>query len=138
VESYRQFFRRCHELLAPGGWLALQTIGKGAVPLRPERMMDVFFIASRIFPESDLPRLAEIAHATEKLFEIVSVRNDREDYARTCREWRERLAARRGEAVAVVGEEAVDLYERYLAISIEQFDNCHAVLLRIAMRKVAI
>jgi cyclopropane-fatty-acyl-phospholipid synthase len=49
------------------------------------------FVAENIFPESDLPRLGEIADASEGIFEIVSVRNDRADYKRTNHEFRDRL-----------------------------------------------
>jgi len=41
-----------------------------------DRGVEEQFVAENIFPESDLPRLGEIADASEGLFEIVSIRND--------------------------------------------------------------
>jgi hypothetical protein len=47
---------------------SLQSIGLGTV----DRGIEGQFIAENIFPESDLPRLGEIADASEGIFEIVS------------------------------------------------------------------
>jgi hypothetical protein len=81
------FFERCYSWLNPGGWMSLQSIGLGAA----DRGVEGQFVAENIFPESDLPRLGEIADASEGIFEIVSVRNDRADYKRTNHEFRDRL-----------------------------------------------
>jgi hypothetical protein len=48
-----------------------------------DRGVEGQFVAENIFPESDLLRLGEIADASEGIFEIVSVRNDRADHKRT-------------------------------------------------------
>lgn len=134
--EYREFLMRCHGWLRPGGRLALQTIAKGAVPLDEQGFEDVIFILTEIFPESDLPRLAEITRAAEKLFEVVAVRNDREHYVRTCGEWLTRLQRRRAEAVALVGERTVSVYERYLSASVRQFERGHSCLLRLTLQRV--
>jgi len=134
--EYRRFLERCHGWLRPGGRLALQTIAKGAVALDEQGIEDVIFILNEIFPESDLPRLAEIARAAEKLFEVVAVRNDREHYVRTCNEWLSRLQRRRAEAVDLVGERTVSVYERYLSASVRQFERGHSCLLRLTLQRV--
>ena len=67
--------------------MSLQTIGLGTA----DRGIEGQFVAENIFPESNLPRLGEIADASEGIFEIVSVRNDRADYNRTNHEFRDRL-----------------------------------------------
>ncbi|WP_067679782.1 class I SAM-dependent methyltransferase [Nocardia miyunensis] len=136
TDAYRAFLAHCHSILHPGGTLVIQTIGKGNRPLSPESLTDVRFLANEIFPESEPPRLAELAHATEKLFEFRSLVNDRSDYARTCAEWLRRLQARRAEAELVAGATVTEAYERYLEASIRQFDAEHLVLYRIALRKV--
>ncbi|OBK71853.1 cyclopropane-fatty-acyl-phospholipid synthase family protein [Mycobacterium sp. 1274761.0] len=136
VAAYRRFFEMCYESLKPGAGLALQTIGKGNVVMDQQGLEDCLFIAQHIFPESDPPRLAEIAHAAEKLFEIQSVLNHREHYARTCSAWLERLRANESTAVEMVGAEKVTAYERYLEASIRQFRLSHANLYRISLRKV--
>ena len=61
VRGYRDFFERCYGWLNPGGWMSLQSIGLGAA----DRGVEGQFVAENIFPESDLPRLGEIADACE-------------------------------------------------------------------------
>ena len=128
VESYRRFFEHCRALLVPGGRLSLQTIAFGIgryVPGTP---------VSRIFPESHLPRLDEIAAAADGVFEIERLRNDRSDYERTLTCWIERLRARRADAVRIAGEERTAAYEEYLAFARWGFEQGVFVLLRITMR----
>jgi cyclopropane-fatty-acyl-phospholipid synthase len=135
VAAYRHFFEKCHESLKPGAGMALQTIGKGNVVLDEQGLRDTLFITQHIFPESDPPRLAEIIHATEKLFEVKSIVNHREHYSRTCSAWLERLQANRTKAVEIVGREKVEVYETYLKASIRQFRLGHANLYRISLRR---
>jgi cyclopropane-fatty-acyl-phospholipid synthase len=136
LDSYRRFFERCHGLLRPGGRLALQTIAKGDVPVDRQGMRDILLIVKRMFPESELPYPSDVVLAAEGHFEIESMRNDRLHYARTCRAWLAALRSRYEEAVAVAGQEIVDLYADYLAACIRQFDGGHAVLLRFGMRRL--
>ena len=136
VAAYRRFFEKCHQSLKPGAGMALQTIGKGNIVLDEQGLRDTIFIAQHIFPESDPPRLAEILHATEKLFEVKSVVNHREHYARTCSAWLERLQANRTEAGEITGPEKVEVYETYLKASIRQFGLGHANLYRISLWRV--
>ncbi len=136
VAGYRRFFEKCYESLKPGAPLSLQTIGKGNVALDEQGIQDTIFIMQHIFPESDPPRLAEIVHAAEKLFEVRTVVNHREHYARTCKAWLERLRANRADAAAATGPEKVEIYERYLEASIRQFQLGHANLYRLSFVRV--
>ncbi len=131
VETYRRFFACCRDWLRPGGALSLQTIAYGS--LRPEQISA--FITSDVFPESDLPSLGEIADAAGGLLEITGVRNDRADYARTCRAWAGRLKTQRDTAVRLVGEARVATYERFLRMSAAGFELGGLVLLRITLRR---
>lgn len=134
IAGYRLFFERAHALLRAGGRMSVQTIAYGDIP-RGRRYRDEF-IADEIFPESDLPRLADVAEACEGRFEITTVRNDRADYARTCRLWFSGLRARRADAVALVGEEVVRRYERYLRTFSYSFELGAFQLLRIVFRRI--
>lgn len=134
IEGYRTFFSRCHKFLKPGGWMSLQTIAYGDIA-RDKSHSDLF-IANEIFPQSDLPRLADIAEASEQIFEIVSVKNERWDYARTMRMWFDRLRANRAKAVDLVGEEVVTRYERYLRTFSYSFELGAFLLFRITLRKI--
>jgi cyclopropane-fatty-acyl-phospholipid synthase len=132
IDAYRKFFQRCHEWLKPGCWMSLQTIAYGNCGKKDMSR----FLATEIFPESDLPSLADIAKASERTFEIVALRNDREDYERTCKAWLSRLKANRAAAVNLVGEEVVSRYEKYLSFSSIGFKLGTMNLLRITLRRI--
>lgn len=136
VAAYREFFTRCRDWLPPGGRLALQTNVKGNnTRLSRQSVKDLLFMADTIFPESEMPWPSEILEASERLFDTVAVRNDPDDYARTCRRWRDSLLARRAEAVAMVGERAVADYDRYLAAAADGFDRRHLGLMRLILER---
>ncbi|HEX3781776.1 MAG TPA: cyclopropane-fatty-acyl-phospholipid synthase family protein [Pseudonocardiaceae bacterium] len=127
VRVYRDFFTRCREWLNPDGTLSLQTIAYANMS-RDEASQ---FIQQEIFPNADLPTLAEITAAAEGIFEIRSMRNDRLDYAWTCEQWARRLREHRAEAVEVVGKDVVARYQRYLKLSALGFRMGKICLLRL-------
>ena len=132
IAGYRKFFQRCYDWLPEGGRLSLQTMSyenSAREDFSP-------FFASQIFPESDLPRLSEIAMAIDRRFEVVTIRNDRQHYARTSLEWRKRLLKNRDAAVALVGEEAVQRYDKYLHLWAVGFHVGSMGLLRLELRKL--
>jgi cyclopropane-fatty-acyl-phospholipid synthase len=137
IDAYRQFFERCRGWLPPGGRLALQTNIKGNnVRMDRTTVRDLLFIVDRIFPESEMPWTSEIFEASERLFDVVSARNDADDYARTCQEWLDGLLANRAVAEELVGEQQVADYERYLRASIGSLRNRHQGLVRIVFERV--
>lgn len=133
VANYRRFFQRCHAWLQPGGYMSLQAIAYANL-LRDDIRHG--FVAREIFPESDFVRLTEIAEASDYLFEIERLRNDPEDYARTCGEWLERLRKNREQAKAVAPSAVVDKWERYLELSVRGWNLRATGLLRITMHRV--
>jgi cyclopropane-fatty-acyl-phospholipid synthase len=138
VEGYRTFFALCRNWLKPQGRLSLQTFAYGSLRPREEvrNSAGTRFLSTAIFPETDPPRLTDIAAAIEGFFEVVALRNDREDYGRTCREWRRRLRANREQVVRIVGEEIFSRYERYLQLSTIGFETGHLALFRITLAAV--
>lgn len=137
VAAYRAFFLRCHEWLKPDGWLSLQSIAYGNLDRRKARgSVEAKFIVQDIFPESDLPTLELIARASDGLFELARLQNDRHDYARTCRVWADRLKAKRPQAVAAAGEAAYTRYQRYLKLCAALFHFGQIGLLRMAFRRL--
>jgi cyclopropane-fatty-acyl-phospholipid synthase len=123
-------------MLKPGGYSTLQTMVKGNTPLDREMAHDMAWLYEEMFPETEIPRFCEVVEATEKLFEIQTIRNDRDHYARTCLAWRERLREARDAAMHVVGEAMVNKYDRYLELSARGFGNGTSNLIRIVMKRV--
>ena len=132
VHIYREFFRKCQKWLRSRGWLSLQTVAYGN---SLQKDFDPF-IAKQIFPETDTPRLKEIAEGAERLFEVVRLRNDRDDYRRTLRAWFSRLKLRRAAAVSIKGEEEVKKFEQYLRLMAYMFEVGGLDLYRITLRKI--
>lgn len=137
VDAYRAFFKCCHSWLAPGARMALQTITKGSnVRLDRQTLRDALFVVERIFPGSELPWPSEILEASQRRFEIVSARNDAEDYSRTTQAWLDGLQANGQRARELAGAEAVADYERYLSVSARSFAAGHLGLLRLVFERV--
>jgi cyclopropane-fatty-acyl-phospholipid synthase len=135
--AYREFFDRCREWLPRGARLSIQTNTKGNnVRLSRETRDDLRFVIERIFTESELPWPSEILEASERRFEVVGLRNDPDDYARTCQVWLDQLLARRTEATSLVGSGAVADYERYLRGAVGCFQRRQLGLMRIVFERV--
>jgi len=129
---YRDFFQRCHRWLSPTGGLSLQTIAYGNMPRKDASK----FMNTEIYPESELPYLGEIISAVDGLFEVVAIRNDRFDYARSYDCWLENLRARRSQAIAMVGEEEVHRFERFYKLGSIGFRLGKIWLLRFSLRPI--
>ncbi|WP_062218107.1 cyclopropane-fatty-acyl-phospholipid synthase family protein [Streptomyces sp. NBRC 109706] len=137
IATYRDFFTRCRSWLPKGGRIALQTNIKGNNVVMDKRTVrDLMFIIETIFPESEIPALSEVVESSEKLFDIVTMRNDPDHYSRTCQEWLDRLRANRSLAVEYTGEQNVVNYERYLGACVEHFRNRHLGLARLVLEAV--
>jgi cyclopropane-fatty-acyl-phospholipid synthase len=130
LQAYREFFAFCHRMLVDGGRLSIQTIAY----VKPTRYVPAL-IPERIFPESELPLIWEPIAAAEEKFELLALRNDSDHYYRTLRQWDRNLAACRGEAVTLVGEETVRDFQQYLRISAFGFKRGHICLLRMSFVK---
>jgi cyclopropane-fatty-acyl-phospholipid synthase len=131
IGIYREFFQRCASWLPPRGKLSLQTISY--LDFDPTRAST--FMQNDIFPESELSFLHEITLACKDWFEVVSLRNDRLDYVRTCELWRGNLKRKRKEAEALVGAAVVDRYLDYIRLSSVGFMMGKGCLLRIEFRR---
>jgi cyclopropane-fatty-acyl-phospholipid synthase len=134
LTAYLKFFAACRDWLPDGGRLALQTNVRGNnVRMNRQTVLEMRFIIRHVFPESVLPWPSEILEASERLFDVVSVRNDPGHYERTCQEWLTRLAANRQQAIELVGAVTVASYERYLTAAVKAFTKRHLGLMRIIL-----
>ncbi|MEP5568131.1 MAG: cyclopropane-fatty-acyl-phospholipid synthase family protein [Halioglobus sp.] len=109
-EYYGEYFRRCSDLLAPGGKFALQAIT--VQDQRYEEARDsVDFIKRYIFPGGCLPSVEVISRhiAKDTDMQVVNLKDITLDYARTLQEWRKRFMAARDE---VRNQGFDDMFER--------------------------
>jgi cyclopropane-fatty-acyl-phospholipid synthase len=132
--AYREFFTWCEKWLAPAGRLTLQFTAWTLPPSSYMRQRFTF-IQDMIFPDSELPYMQEVFTAAEGHFEVLALRNDREHYYRTLRQWEANLMANRKEAIALVGEEAVDNVRHYLRLSAGAFKIHQISLLRMSFQR---
>ena len=123
ITAYRRFFRSCMRWLAPGGRLALETIGHDGAPdtNAPLGRGPLGDSVLNLYPESLCPHLGEIVLGFEPYFEVEVLRSDAGDFARTCRVWLTALREHEREATAAVGGQIVQQFRRYLASSEIQF-----------------
>ena len=83
-----------------------------------KRTSQIEFLYRYVFPNGDLAGLSETLTEMERAgWEIVDVEGLRLHYARTCRQWVERLDARADEARALVGERTYRTWRLYLTCS---------------------
>jgi cyclopropane-fatty-acyl-phospholipid synthase len=127
---YRRFFAKCHRLLETGGRMSLQTQAYNIGRYSPHSPL------SKIFPESDMPRLPDIVSAFDGFFEPIFIRNDPSDYARTVRAWLKNLQDNREQAITDAGVTVVRNFERFLAAGVKGYENAVFMLLRIALKKL--
>lgn len=113
------YFQQVSALLKPGGLFLNHGIGRGPVPWSNQ---GEGFIEHYVFPDTDLPPIAQMLEAAEKTpFEIRDVESLREHYALTLRHWVRRLEARRAEALQEVDEETYRIWRLYMAGSAHSF-----------------
>lgn len=106
LSAYAGFFDRCANWLTPDGRLSLQTMAWGDAN-EPDRQR---IRIHDVFPESDLPEIAEVIEAANPFFELMQMENRPEDYAATLGAWAEGLKANRERSVGIVGEERYKFY----------------------------
>jgi cyclopropane-fatty-acyl-phospholipid synthase len=119
IANYPGYFRKIHGLLADGGVFLNHGITR-----RAKRNVRNFGKISRgkrvilkyIFPGAELDHLGHTLQVMESSgFEVHDVEGLRRHYARTCRLWHDRLAARRAAAVALIGPQRYRMWLAYLA-----------------------
>jgi cyclopropane-fatty-acyl-phospholipid synthase len=137
IAAYRRFFARCFDWLAPGGRLALETIGHDDapdtdVPLGRGPLGDVVL---GLYPESLCPHLSEVVLGFEPWFELEVLESAAADFARTTKWWLRNLHGRRGDAEALVGAETTSRFWRYLVASDVQFRLNAVTNYRVALHR---
>ncbi len=117
VNHFSTFFDKAASLLKPDGVMLLHTIGRSGRPFATNA-----FIRKYIFPGGYIPSMSEILPAIERSGLAVSdVEVLRLHYAETLKAWRERFAANRDAARALLDERFCRMWEFYLAASEASF-----------------
>lgn len=110
VGRYGEFFRQIRELMAPGGFGLVHSIG------RTEPGVTSPFTRKYIFPGGYIPALSEVFPAIERTglwcddLEVLRLH-----YYYTCKHWRERFEKNRAKAAAIYDERFCRMWEIYLA-----------------------
>jgi len=137
VATYRRFFARAYDWLAPNGRLGLETIAHDDAPdtASPLGRGPLGDSVLQLFPESICPHTCEVVLGFEPFFEVELLRSDPADFARTFRHWLLALRSREDQAVDLVGADTVRLWRRYLAASEAQFRMRTLTNLRVVLRR---
>jgi cyclopropane-fatty-acyl-phospholipid synthase len=118
--AYPGYFARVRDWLAPGGLFLNHgiTMRRGA-----SWTSEMEFLDRHVFPGLDLVDVSTTTGAMEDAgLEVLDVENLRPHYARTTRDWAERLWSRREEAIAIAGERAWRTFVAYLAAASVAFE----------------
>ena len=130
IDSYERFFEFCRRSVSGSGRLSIQFVGWMDVP--PSAETDN--LPTELFPESDLPRLAEVIAAAEPTFHTLLLENVPNDYALTLRAWLSRINRHRDGLVREHGRQMVKSYIHAFRRFLLGFEAGSLGLYRIAFR----
>ncbi len=113
IDGTPPYLRRVHGMLRPGGLFLNHGITRDK-GWRPTSLST--FLTRYVFPNAEQDDVSHFLDAVERAhFEIVDVESLRAHYARTTRQWVERLQANATAARALVGERTYRIWVAYLA-----------------------
>ena len=133
IANYPAFFAGVRARLKDGGLY----LNHGIVhDFHWRRTSQTEFLYRHVFPNGDLAGLSETLTEMERAgWEIMDVEGLRLHYARTCRQWVERLCARADEARALAGERTYRTWRLYMTCSAVAFEGGSLGLYQVLMRK---
>ena len=133
IPNYPAFFGGVRARLEDGGLY----LNHGIVhEFHWTRTSQTEFLYRHVFPNGDLAGLSQTLTEIERAgFEIVDVEGLRLHYARTCRQWVERLRERADEARALAGERTYRTWLLYLTCSVVAFEDGSIGLYQVLSRK---
>jgi cyclopropane-fatty-acyl-phospholipid synthase len=134
IANYPAFFGRVRAMLVDGGLYLNHGITH---EFHWRATSQTEFLYRHVFPNGDLAGLTETLTQMEAArWEILDVEGLRLHYARTCRQWVERLRARADEARALVGERVYRTWLLYLTCSVVAFEAGSIGLYQVLLRKL--
>ena len=133
IRNYPAFFGGVRARLKDGGLY----LNHGIVhDFHWKRTSQTEFLTRHVFPNGELASVTETLTEMERAgWEIMDVEGLRLHYARTCRQWVERLCARADEARALAGERTYRTWRLYLTCSAVAFEAGSIGLYQVLTRK---
>jgi cyclopropane-fatty-acyl-phospholipid synthase len=116
VRNYRTYLKKARELLRPDGLFLLHTIGSNRSSVATDPWIEKY-----IFPNGQIPSLAQIAAAAEGLWVIEDVHSFGVDYDRTLMAWSANFEQRWPEIAARYGERFRRMWHFWLMASAANF-----------------
>lgn len=114
ADGYAELMMHCHRWLRPGTHLIVEAIVRGFADGRAPAALARAVPAALAPPV--LPTVMDLVAAVQNHFDIVTLRFDAADFARTARSWLDRLRRRRPDASRLVGEPHVAEQESALDV----------------------
>lgn len=108
-KNYRDFMQVAKRCLKPGGLFLLHTIGRLNTRNAAEPWSNKY-----IFPDAQIPSMADISRATEKLFVMEDMHNFGAYYDRTLMAWHENFERHWPEIANKYGERFYRMWRYYL------------------------
>ncbi len=116
LQHLPEYFAKIRSLLAVDGRVMNHGITTSDTEARWMPMGAGEFIDRYVFPEGELPHISQVLHDMSVAgLEAVDVESLRRHYARTCREWADRLEGARARAEAIAGGRRTRIWQIYLA-----------------------
>ena len=116
VRNYRTYLEQAHKLLRPDGLFLLHTIGSNESSVATDPWVEKY-----IFPNGQLPSLAQIASAAEGLWVIEDFHNLGVSYDRTLMAWSENFERHWPEIAPRYGERFHRMWHFWLMASAANF-----------------
>ncbi len=114
-----EYVRTVRAMLRPGGLFLNHGIARLA-SVQPTRET---FISRYVFPDGELHPVTDLMNALQRAgLEIRDAESLREHYPLTLRSWLANLAARRDEAIALVGDQRERAWQLYMLGSAQAFE----------------
>ncbi|MSP25496.1 MAG: class I SAM-dependent methyltransferase [Myxococcales bacterium] len=135
IDIYRAYFKKCWDVTTPGAWFGLQTILRNKIPRQKKDLEDIYFCTHVIFPGGLNPRLEDIVQAVNPYWEIITVKQRRQDYQRTTAEWLRRMRLHEARIRSEWGDRVFDDYDRYLSTCVRAFDQFYSSLAQYELRR---
>lgn len=109
VKNYREFMQKVHDLLEPHGLFMLHTIGNNISEMTTEPWIDTY-----IFPNGQLPSIAQIGNSTENLFVMEDWHNFGPDYDKTLCAWFANFSTNWPKLQPIYGDRFYRMWKYYL------------------------